>query len=122
MGCDIHIFIEKKTDQGWKEVEIEGWLIPDGRNYALFGFLSHVRGSYEGTEAMDLGWPEDSELKDDWRHDHYHTYLKDIYKWDWPEDLKDNYFKVFFEYIIPRHPELEFVKDKDIRLLVCYDS
>lgn len=121
MGCDIHIFIEKKTEEGWKEVDF-GWLVPDERCYELFGFLSNVRGCSDSPK-MKSNWPKNSELKEDeGYHNHGHAYVKDILKWDWPEELEDCYFKVFIEYIIPLHPDTEWFDAKDIRVLVCYDS
>ena len=60
MGCDIHVFLEKKTDEKydcWDQVQLykvdnysHNLEIADaysGRNYELFSVLAGVRGWYE---------------------------------------------------------------------------
>lgn len=40
MGTDIHVFIEKKTDEGWKQVQIDDWLIPANVKLRKHEFIS----------------------------------------------------------------------------------
>lgn len=72
MGCDIHFFVERKTDQGWEQVpgreEYVDWVSPkdgtefkstswySGRNYNLFAMLADVRNGY-GFAGVDTGDP-----------------------------------------------------------------
>lgn len=65
MGCDIHIFVEKKSGKYWQKV---GAVFPykygeegektdepfDDRNYTLFAFLADVRNGY-GFAGSDTG-------------------------------------------------------------------
>lgn len=102
MGCDIHLFIEKKI----KVKGIETWVNCDdfrinpfytedgkngnlyeqrsiylGRNYELFCILANVRGYCENTISDPKGLPEDvssivKDRSDYWKDDgHSHSYL-----------------------------------------------
>ena len=54
MGCDIHVFVERKIEGTWtfeKEVEM-------GRNSHLFGILAGVR-SWDDPEFIVKGLPDD---------------------------------------------------------------
>jgi hypothetical protein len=125
MGCDIHIFIEKRVKDGWQEVVFPKWLLPRDRNYALFGFLSRVRSLDYQSSFLRNGWPGDSQLKamdfPDF-HSFGYSYLDNIRNLSWPFELEDCYFNMFMQYICMRHPDLEDVEDRDIRILVCYDN
>jgi hypothetical protein len=82
MGCDIHIRIERKTDEGWKTVEpppyaddsfwterrYRGWFYD--RNYALFGVLADVRGDGPAI-APPRGLPPDMERRNSVDDDPY---------------------------------------------------
>ena len=39
MGCDIHSFAEKKTQQGWEFIDLAPF---DRRSYGMYGFLAGV--------------------------------------------------------------------------------
>lgn len=125
MGCDIHIFIEKRVKDGWQEVVFPKWVLPRDRNYALFGFLSRVRSLYYGDRLMRTGWPVDCKLTAraccDF-HSYGYTYLDNIRNFNWPFELEDTYFNIFMQYVCMRHPDLEDVEDRDVRILVCYDN
>jgi len=89
MGCDIHCFIEKKTDEKynvWQQVKIYNvneWSYGldvvnpyDGRSYDLFSILAGVRGEYEPL-VSPRGLPEnlsqDVEKEKIWWNEDYHT-------------------------------------------------
>lgn len=75
MGCDIHHYLERKTDTGWKclnqldpdfdpkyreEYGEEPCLdkLPTRRNYPLFALLAEVRGDFKYS-FKERGIPED---------------------------------------------------------------
>lgn len=61
MGCDIHMFAEKKQDGLYQEVTA----VPayDDRNYALFGWLAGVRNYSAVTPLSEpRGLPENASL------------------------------------------------------------
>lgn len=55
MGCDIHLYIEKKIDE--KEWVYIGESDYNGRDYELFGFMAGVRGSQQYFKQKGL--PDD---------------------------------------------------------------
>ena len=60
MGCDIHVFAEKKDDKGtWKS--IPRFSVFQDRNYTVFSFLAGVR-RYDEIQAITLprGIPKDA--------------------------------------------------------------
>lgn len=98
MGCDIHLFVEKRTDEKWEclneIVDDEGTLstpyekeIYRERNYSLFALLADVRNS-AGVKPISepRGLPEDvseivKKISDQWNGDgHSHSYytLKEL--------------------------------------------
>jgi hypothetical protein len=98
MGCDIHLFVEKKISEKWEclnEIEDnEGTLstsykkeIYHERNYSLFALLAGVRNS-AGVKPISepRGLPEDvseivKRISDQWNDDgHSHSYytLKEL--------------------------------------------
>ncbi len=102
MGCDIHVFLEKKTsvNNESKWVNIDYWQLNPyhdgvdkyekeydhvpvyrGRNYELFNILAGVRGSGDGIIDEPRGLPEDASIttkkeSDGWGSDgHSHSYF-----------------------------------------------
>ena len=93
MGCDIHLFREKRVGDTWqcldpfveveendghKYIEVDDTYIP--RNYDLFGFLADVRIEVpEGFQSRSLPKDVSHEVKQEsyrWDHDgHSHSYL-----------------------------------------------
>lgn len=78
MGCDIHAVFQKKTPEGWEDVD-SVW--PQDRHYALFGWLAGVRGSVTPI-SEPRGFPEgfsfDLEAQDhnqEWMGDHSYSWL-----------------------------------------------
>ncbi len=115
MGCDIHLYIERKNKEGkWEEIkDIPETLIPDGRNYSVFAFLANVRNHGDTKikpQFEGRGFPDDTSIPENdtddfWIGDHSFTYasLNEILNAPWEEfELKDSYFYVFFRYVLPR--------------------
>ena len=132
MGCDIHLYIEKKGVNGWEELPIAEELIPDERDYEVFSFLAGVRGN-NGEHFADRGIPEDSSIPtgddDFWLGDHSYTYayLDEILSAPWEEaGLQWRYFPIFCEYVLPRlDTRFGWYGDeekRDIRILMGFDS
>lgn len=100
MGCDIHLFVEKKENNIWKKVYGD---FCDDRDYDLFSILADVRngsgfaGCDTGTGFIPIskpkGLPKDvskeiQEEYDDWDIDgHSHSWhtLKDLLEYDWTQ-------------------------------------
>lgn len=65
MGCDIHIWAERKTDEGYETIKgvqfAEGAAPFDWRSYGMYGFLADVR-NYSGVPpiADRRGFPDDA--------------------------------------------------------------
>lgn len=63
MGCDIHIVAQKKTADGWVDLDISPF---DCRNYGLFGWLANVRNYYDVPPLSEpRGLPDDLPYRDD---------------------------------------------------------
>lgn len=91
MGCDIHLYLEKKVDnKEWAYIE-EGDV---GRDYDLFGFLAGVRGYKEEQHFERKGLPDDmsaevqKECNDYGSDGHSHSWLtlKELHTVDWNSD------------------------------------
>jgi len=92
MGCDIHIAVQKKTDNGYVTVRAEGiwWepsmpqedrytieVIDQDRDYALFGILSGVRNHrMPRMGAAVSGLPDDvgADIQEEAEADDYHSH------------------------------------------------
>lgn len=77
MGCDIHATAEVRTGDGWRASD---WLVFDGRNYGIFGFLADVRNySHSPVIAEPRGMPDDvtPEVRGggEWTDAHSHSWL-----------------------------------------------
>lgn len=59
MGCDIHLFVERKIGNVWKMVSKHEKNFGVERNYALFGLLADVRNHNMPTIKAPQGLPED---------------------------------------------------------------
>lgn len=140
MGCDIHLYIERKVNGVWEPVRIDDRLLPDDRNYRLFGFLANVRGT--GGHFEGRGFPDDTSWKDlpdgvenrNWLGDHSFTYatLYELQNAPWEEDEQEEdgflncYFCSFIFQVLPRLVcNCGFCDDeeqKNIRILMGFDS
>lgn len=106
MSCDISLYFERKINDKWQEIPIEGYLIPSDRNYEVFGFLAGVRGSNDGFFS-DRGLPLDCSdntfgIDTDF-FSHTYAYLDEILNAPWKQyNLQDAYFYVFCRHILPR--------------------
>lgn len=104
MGCDIHLYVETRTAQGWKS--IDAWSREEGeprdvahedrfytgRNYSLFEMLANVRGAGLLPPISEpKGLPDDvsAEVRgtsDAWGCDgHSHSFLtlRELSGYDW---------------------------------------
>lgn len=88
MGCDIHMFIEKKIGSEWMsmgEIDVN-------RNYDLFAFLAGVRG--DGQHFARKGFPEDAsqQVKEEcWEygsdgHSHSYLTLRELQTVNWDDE------------------------------------
>lgn len=80
MGCDIHSFAERKTENGYEL--IKGVRPFDWGAYGMYGFLAGVRNYSEVTPiSQPRGFPDDAawetrEKRDEWHGDgHTHSWL-----------------------------------------------
>ena len=95
MGCDIHLYLEKKMQ--FRDGNPPRWVyieeIDVGRDYELFGFLAGVRSDYQHFERKET-IPEDisPELRrelEDWGSDgHSHSWLtlEELQTVDWQDE------------------------------------
>lgn len=85
MGCDIHIWAERKTDDGYDAIKdvpfAEGAAPFDWRAYGMFGFLADVR-NYSGIPpvAEPRGFPIDASLD---VADDYNAWSGDAHSASW---------------------------------------
>lgn len=135
MGCDIHLYIEKRNKEGkWEPIDIPASLMPDDRHYKLFSFLADVRteGVWElAGQVSGRGIPEDcsisQDLLGDVGHNQTYAYLDEIIHLPWEAaGLADCYFYIFCEYILPRliddnNPDYHEEK-RNIRIIIWFDS
>lgn len=134
MGCDIAIYIEEKDYLGqWKEVNVHpDNILPECRYYDVWAFLFNVRNGEYGNPKYSnpifplRGLPEDCSMKDV-IEDYKDTY-SDLHSWsylnynevgdiDWPEDLKDCYFRLFLENVFPL---CNTGTCNEVRMIVCF--
>ncbi len=134
MGCDIHLYFEKKVNGKWEKIKVDERLQPDDRNYRLFGFLAGVRGTCFEPQFVGRGVPDDTSLpgtdtRDYYLGDHSYTYayLDELLKAPWKEaELEECYFNVFCQYVLPRLSGwcgfLSDEEERNIRILMGFDS
>lgn len=135
MGCDIHLYFEKKVRGKWVPfTDIPKSEYPDERDYNVFGLLAGVRHSYKKDYFGGRGIPQDTsyvEPTDDeddddlpskpWIGDHSFTYatIHELKKVDWGKYLDyEPYFSHFLKKLFP----LATPMDKKIRVLMGFDS
>ena len=56
MGCDIHLHIEVKTENGWEHYASPNFR----RSYSLFEKMAGVRGDIENAISSPKGFPNDA--------------------------------------------------------------
>jgi hypothetical protein len=138
MGCDIHLYFEKKNKQGvWEKIEIDERILPDDRNYRLFSFLAGVRNYEEfkfQPQFANRDIPNDTSLPgtdtdDIFMGDHSftHAYLDEILRAPWgPPGLEDCYFIIFCEYVLPKLcsfcGSLSKDDERNIRVIMGFDN
>lgn len=98
MGCDIHIVAQRKTENGYEDIEgnfSEGPVPFDWRSYNLFGFLADVR-NYSAIKpiAEPRGLPEDLKLDadDEFKFgDHSYSWLSviELLEFNYDEVIED---------------------------------
>ena len=136
MGCDIFIVFEEKDYTGsWKEVIVEpGNIYPEDRHYEAWSFLFGVRNDpkwkYTSPCFPRRGVPEDCSIKeliedykniDDYYHSYTYLHANEIECLEWPDSLKDCYFKIFLDYVFPRISK-SYNRLENIRMIVYFHS
>ncbi|MHB1952354.1 MAG: hypothetical protein ACYCOU_01280 [Sulfobacillus sp.] len=77
MGCDIHVFLERRVHDRWVMVkELDGEGVSE-RNYKRFAALAGVRGDGPKPRGLPIDVSESTNLHaDDWGTDgHSHSWL-----------------------------------------------
>lgn len=132
MGCDIHLYFEQKDKDGkWHEIDIDERLVPDGRDYRVFGFLSGVRNYDYNPLFENRGIPKDTSMPPNeiecdnngdggfsiGDHSFTFSYLDEILNAPWKENgLEDCYFYIFCDYILQRlFTPYECLPEEDLR-------
>jgi len=129
MGCDINLWIEKREGSLWSPcIEIPYCLLPDDRNYDVFGFLAGVRSNENG-QFNNRGIPEDTSAPEVELGDHSFTYayLDELLKAPWQrENLHESYFYIFCLHVLPRllgkYGYLSPDEERNIRIVMGFDS
>jgi len=136
MGCDIFLYFEEKDDKDrWKEIEVTPRsILPEGRHYYAWSFLFGVRDCPEFGLDQPLfarrGLPDDFSIKD--VREDYENLYSDLHSWtyiyaneveniEWPDDLKDCYFKVFLEWVFPQI-YTSYELPENLRMTVCFHN
>lgn len=132
MGCDIHLYFEKRNEEGkWEKLEISEFLVPEDRNYALFGQLAGIRGYPDEGEP----WFQERGLPDDYSANKYlgdygitYATVGEILNCPWERDeLELCYFCIFFHHVLCRLVNNGlgiYKKDQkeNIRVIMGFDS
>ncbi len=135
MGCDIHLYFEKKVKGKWVPLtDIPEKDYPDDRNYGVFGLLAGVRDVHVSGKVYfeQRGIPDDTSYRepehdvdyhDDspWLGDHSFTYatIHELKRVNWEKYLE---YKPTFAYFIEKWFPLPSARDKNIRILMGFDS
>ena len=89
MGCDIHLWAERRVDGAWQYASDN---IYDQRNYRTFAILAAVRNDHDMTPISEpRGLPEDcgdyvrEELSNDGGHSASHLTVAEIMAFDWTQ-------------------------------------
>ncbi len=138
MGCDIHLFFERKSDQGiWEDIDVPPGLLPDERNYDLFSFLAGVRlvDNSLHNQFGGRGIPKDSSCYNFFNCSHYendffgktHMYWDEVLKAPWKESgLEECYFRIFCVYVLPRiistYGHLGPLEERNVRVVIGFDN
>lgn len=136
MGCDIHIFVERKKNDKWvhynrkhfsslweKETGEKENSPFDWRSYGMFGFLAGVRYSYiKPIKEPAYTIPDDAseyvkKQFEQWQGDgHSHSFLtvRDLIEFDYNQDLREpgddfsiNSRRVLFEKIHKKNTDFD---------------
>lgn len=134
MGCDIHLYIERKINGKWEEVEVDEKLLPNERHYRLFAFLADIRNlrcfpshlENINSQFENRGIPEDTSMPKDFYlgdHSFTHAYLTEILLADWKKyGLQSCYFIIFFEYVLKRLIDISKEDEKNLRVIIGFDN
>lgn len=132
MGCDIHLYVEKKNKNGkWKFVKDDSNVREfydeyTNRNYSLFGILAGVREHDNAPISSPKGLPYDSSSDVDkffksWDCDAHSTSyltLRELFEYNWSKVRNAHIFD--FLRIIPELMVLG--KPDDVRIVFWFDN
>lgn len=138
MGCDIHMYVEIKTESGWesgdyfrvsyplaKKPELQLVELYGYRNYALFAVLANVRNRGYNYIDSPRGIPDDAtnfvkSEYEDWRYDaHSASYFTLRELIDYHEEHKPRYDDFRNDYILT--PLIEKMKERAHDLYFIHD-
>ncbi len=131
MGVDIHVYVERKTEGGWKPLtgiasDLE-WLYED-RNYCLFSTLAGVKPRVEYPSIKEpVGLPKDlsEKVREEWEKYSYYgaTYysFNELLeaKVDWEDELLSP-FKVRLD-LLAGIIESNYCDLDDFRIVIWFD-
>lgn len=132
MGCDIHLYFERKEGARWRPIRSESPILYNhfsdifewdcGRNYTLFSLLAGVRNRDDIFPFKEpVGLPDDLSDEIDassteWSGDaHNHTwyYINELDCQDWPDSLM--WFRI--EFVEKWHLERN-----NVRIVMWFDN
>lgn len=131
MGCDIHLYLEKKVKGRWERYEHESEIDPTERNYNVFGFLCGVRCiiPIKGYNRIgDRGIPEDTSYSEDRDGENYaylgdhsftHTTVKELKRLPWSKQDDHVRRSAFCRWLYDAFPD---TKNDSVRILIGFDS
>ena len=135
MGCDIHLYFEERDSNGdWEQIIIDERLIPNDRNYALFGFLAGITGCEFDPLFGGRGLPKETSYLEDIDDDlgdygYTYAYLDEIINAPWKENsLEHCYFHLFCKEILPRicgyysWDDMKIEERRSIRVLIGFNG
>ena len=129
MGSDIHIHVGKKTGDEWIPIALESSLLPDDRHYEVFGYIANVRNFEPQAKFPDRGLPQGSTApfgEKEVYHSHTYFYYDEFLNLRCvPKSVKNSYFFVFFEHVLPRflgNQYLTLEAKRDIRIVLAFSS
>jgi hypothetical protein len=135
MGIDIHIYIERKNEQGtWEEVKIDPRLIPDKRDHGIWAVIAGVGSVACRGDALfaERGFPNDTSYKSEiLLFGKTHVYWDEFLNQDgWTHErlrvcMRHTYFGAFLNHVLGRILDNRYPSSLDkrsVRMLIGFDN